>query len=161
MKHYLFLGLFLFPSVASAQTLFTLLAGINNLFNNFIIPFLITLAVLFFIYNVIRYFMIEAAESDGREKARRFMLWSILAFVIIVGFWGIVTFVSNAFGVTPTGTERQVDTYVTGDAPFGTGSNSGPQNFPNYGPPGTNNDSSIFTDLSDWLFGGGSETDFV
>jgi hypothetical protein len=89
------------PSFAFAQTtsLQTFLINIVKFINNNIIPMLFTIALLIFIWNVFRFFVIESAKPDGREKAKRHALYSIIAFVFLVSIWGIVNMFVNGFGL--------------------------------------------------------------
>lgn len=69
-------------------------------FINFtIIPLLFTFALLFFLVNATRYFIIEAGDSDGRDKAKRLALYGISAFVILVSIWGIVNMFVYGLGI--------------------------------------------------------------
>jgi uncharacterized membrane protein YidH (DUF202 family) len=62
-----------------------------------IIIFLFGLAVVWFIWNVIRYSMSDSDE--GREKAKSQMIWGIIAIAVIVSVWGIVALLREVFGV--------------------------------------------------------------
>lgn len=116
----------IFPLIALAQTgtIQTFLSGINELLNKFVIPFLITLAVLFFIYNTVQYFIIQSADEEGRKKAKQFMLYSLVAFLVIVTLWAIVTFVINGLGFG-VGTVPVCPDYLPASA-CPTGNNSSP-----------------------------------
>jgi succinate dehydrogenase/fumarate reductase cytochrome b subunit len=57
--------------------------------------FLIALAVVWFIWNVIRYTMSDNEES--KEKARSQMIWGIVAIAVIVSVWGLVAVLQNMF----------------------------------------------------------------
>ena len=67
-------------------------------FSNVIIPFLLGVAFLIFVINVVRYFVFQGSEEDGREAARAQALYSIAAFVVLAIFWGIVILLTNSFG---------------------------------------------------------------
>lgn len=58
--------------------------------NSTVVSFLLTLALLVFVYNVIRYFIIDKDSFGKRAVARRYMIWSISGFVLIVSIWGVV-----------------------------------------------------------------------
>lgn len=58
--------------------------------------FLISLAVVWFIWNVIKYSM--SAEEDGKEKAKTQMIHGIIAIAVIVSVWGLVAILRGAFG---------------------------------------------------------------
>jgi hypothetical protein len=62
-----------------------------------IVTFLIALAVVWFIWNVIRYAM--SNEDDGKTKAKEQMIHGIIAIAVMVSIWGIVALLRNAFGV--------------------------------------------------------------
>ncbi len=110
MKHLIVLNsLFLviaLPIVVSAQGLAkgdagnfgTFVQGADNLVNNFLIPFLIALAVLAFIYGVFQYFIAGGADEEKRAAGRGLMLYALIGFVAIVALWGIVNFLVDAFG---------------------------------------------------------------
>jgi len=66
--------------------------------NDTILPFLFTIAVIVFLWNLVHYSMIKGTSEEGREKARSLMLWGILALVVIGGLWGIVAIFTQMFG---------------------------------------------------------------
>lgn len=67
--------------------------------NGTIVPFLLAIAFLVFIWNTVRYFIIGGAEHEKQTEARSLALWSITAFVIIVSMWGIVNLVARGVGL--------------------------------------------------------------
>lgn len=77
----------------------TLLGGFLSFLTGTVIPFLLVIATLVFVWNVVRYFIIGGANEDSQEKARSLALWGILAFVLIVSLWGIVMLISNGLGL--------------------------------------------------------------
>lgn len=83
--------------------------NIGTFINNVLIPLLFAFALLFFIYGMFRYFILGGANDDDREKGKKVMIWSIVAFVLAVSIWGIVNiiagglFTNNAPPDTPKG----------------------------------------------------------
>ena len=77
----------------------TLLLMILDFLNGTIIPLIFAIAVLFFLWNATRYFIIGGANEDDQEKARRLAVWGILAFVVITALWGIVALISGSLDV--------------------------------------------------------------
>jgi len=73
--------------------------GVSTFINNVLLPFLFALALLFFMYNAFRFFILEGDEKDGREKAKRMALYGVLAFVFLVSIWGIVNLLVNGLGL--------------------------------------------------------------
>ena len=112
------LPLFLVAGVANAQGLAggdtgnfgDFAAGLIDVINNYLIPFLVALAVLAFVYGIFLYFIAGSDDDEKRAKGRNVLLYAIIGFVAIVALWGIVSFVEEAFGFgtegpppTPTG----------------------------------------------------------
>lgn len=71
--------------------------------NNVIIPFLIGIAFLIFVVNVIRYFVIGGGEPESREKARMLATYALLGFTFILILWGIVNMLTSSLGLTNGG----------------------------------------------------------
>ncbi|MDD3531005.1 MAG: pilin [Candidatus Pacebacteria bacterium] len=136
------------PFFAAAQT------GINTAYiksysdsiiyiiNSILVPLLIALSFIVFLYGVYRYFIQGAASDSDRETGRQFALWGVIGFVIIVSLWGIVNLFTSTLGLTArnvpgfpvfsTGTYAPPSgapggTYVSGGAgtPIGGGSGGG------------------------------------
>ena len=59
-----------------------------------LIPLLFGIALLFFLFNIVRYF-INSGNVAEREKASRAALFGIAAFVFLVSIWGIVNLFVN------------------------------------------------------------------
>jgi hypothetical protein len=57
---------------------------------------LVSLAVCWFIWNVVKYAMSE--DEEGKEKARSQMIWGIIAIAVIVSIWGLVSILQGIFG---------------------------------------------------------------
>lgn len=53
-----------------------------------LVPFLYTLAFLFFLYGVYRYFFND--NSEKRTEGKQFVLWAIVGFFVIFSVWGLV-----------------------------------------------------------------------
>ena len=81
------------------------LSAFIGLVNSTLIPVLIAAAVLFFIWNIFRYFILQSGSEDGREKAKRSAMYGILALVIILGIWGIIAILIATFDI---GRDNQV-----------------------------------------------------
>lgn len=77
----------------------TFFINIALFLNETVMPFLIALGGLFFIWNAARYFIIGGANPDDQEKARTLAMWGILAFVLVFSVWGIVRLMVNSLGL--------------------------------------------------------------
>jgi hypothetical protein len=94
-----FLSVFpILPTIAFAHTLSaqSLITKFLTFSNRVLIPFALALAFLFFLINVIRFFVINGAEEDGRKNAKNLALYSVLAFVVLIVFWGIINLLAGS-----------------------------------------------------------------
>ncbi len=87
----------------NSGTIETVICRIGSILN-LIIPFLIVLGVLYFVWGVVQYVIAgdEEAKTAGRDK----MIYGIIGLVVIVGLWGLVGIVSRTFGL---GGQQQVN----------------------------------------------------
>jgi len=79
----------------------TALGQASGLLSN-LITLLFGIAVIWFIWNVIRYSM--SSEDEGKKKAREQMIHGIIAIAVMVSIWGIVALLRNAFGTDSNNT---------------------------------------------------------
>lgn len=106
MKKILAIVAVAFPSLALAQSLVAM-ENINNVsdraltIGDAVIYFLVAIAVIYIIYNVVVY-MIAPAASEKRGDAGKAVLWGILGLFIIVSIWGLVNILVNTFSTRPT-----------------------------------------------------------
>jgi hypothetical protein len=104
MKKYLLVSLLTFisgiaiPVFAAAPRNFnelirvTIIGGILSP----LVPFLVGLAVVIFIYGVITTIFSEGGEK--KEDGKKFMFWGIIGIFVMVSMWGLVTILQNTFG---------------------------------------------------------------
>jgi len=102
------IGIYAFPFVALAQTtdipgLIGVLQGILNT----LVPFIIGLAFIWFIWGVFRYVTAEGPEN--KEKARDIIIFGLLGLFVIVSVWGLVNVLTGSFGIETGGTLEQRD----------------------------------------------------
>lgn len=64
---------------------------------NSIIPILIVLGVVYFVWGVITYMI--GADEEAKKKGRDKVIYGIIGLVVIVGMWGLVRIVANTFGL--------------------------------------------------------------
>lgn len=53
-----------------------------------VVPLLITLALIYFIYGVAKF--VTAKEAEAKETARDIMIYGAIALFVIVSIWGVV-----------------------------------------------------------------------
>lgn len=94
-------------TMAAAVDAFSILTTINVLLTKWIVPILISLGVVYFIWGVLQFILgsAEEAKKEGRTK----MLNGLIGLFVIIAFWGIIALVTSTFGVGPTQiTEEQI-----------------------------------------------------
>jgi predicted PurR-regulated permease PerM len=72
--------------------------AIMTFINNVLIPFIFGLALLFFVWNAFRFFILGSEDKDAKDKARNLALYSVAGFVFLVSIWGIVNLLVNGLG---------------------------------------------------------------
>lgn len=60
-----------------------------------IVPLLVGLAVVMFIYGVLILMFSEGGEK--KEEGKQYMLWGIIGIFVMVSVWGLVTVLTNTF----------------------------------------------------------------
>ncbi len=64
---------------------------------NYIVPALITIAVVWFIWGVISY--MTASDEEQKKLGRAKIINGLIGLFVIVAFWGIIAVVKNTFGI--------------------------------------------------------------
>jgi succinate dehydrogenase/fumarate reductase cytochrome b subunit len=85
---------------ANPQYVRSLIDSAKGLLDQLVV-FLIALAVVWFIWNVIRYTMSDDEEKKGAAKSQ--MIWGVVAIAVIVSVWGLVAILQGIFGVQTVG----------------------------------------------------------
>jgi len=73
---------------------------------NTIIPILIVLGVVYFVWGVITYMISE--DEEQKTKGRNKIIYGIIGLVVIVGMWGLVKIITSTFGLDNNNTNIQV-----------------------------------------------------
>lgn len=89
------------PNVACApgagvSTIQTFICKLNDILSA-LIPFLIALGIVYFVWGVISY--VVGNDEEAKKKGRDRMIYGIIGLVVIVAVWGIVRWVTNTFNV--------------------------------------------------------------
>ncbi len=109
LASFLMLVGFVAPTLVSAQTvtgdcanipganeLQVLICKIGLLINS-VIPIVISIGVLYFIWGVIHYAI--ARDEEAKAEGRSAMINGLIALLVIVSIWGIVNFMKRFLGV--------------------------------------------------------------
>jgi len=105
MKKFLGIAVSFLPLTASAVTasnysgstgfagLIVWFAGLLNT----AVPIIISLAVVFFIWNVFSYAV--AGDEDKKKQAKTQIIWGVVGIFVMVSIWGLVAILSNTFSL--------------------------------------------------------------
>lgn len=63
--------------------------------NTILVPILMAIAFIVFLWGVYKYFIQGAADEKSRTDGRQFVLWAVIGFVVITSVWGVVNMVKD------------------------------------------------------------------
>lgn len=101
-------GLLVLPSLVWAQgnvippdggQFGTLLKNILAFSNNILIPFILGIGFLVFVWGMFKFFILGGANDEEKEKGKSLMVWATLGFVLVIIFWGVVNLVAQSTGL--------------------------------------------------------------
>ena len=82
------------------MTFKTLIESIVAVLSVYILPVILTLVALAFIWGAARYLILEGSD-ESRTKGRQLMLWGLFGIVVLVALWGIVNVALSTLNITP------------------------------------------------------------
>ena len=85
--------------MTNAQSLFTFFLGILNLY---VVPIIFAIAFVMFLFGVYRYFIAGGANAEKVQEGQKFVMWSVVGFVIMFSIWGIINLFINTLGFDST-----------------------------------------------------------
>ena len=77
----------------------TFLDSILVFTNDVLIPFILGIAFLLFVWGMFQYFIAGGANEEAKEKGKSLLIYSILGFVLIIVFWGIINLLAGSTGL--------------------------------------------------------------
>jgi hypothetical protein len=77
----------------------TLLGSILTFTNNVLIPFILGIGFLVFVFGMFQYFIAGGANDEKKEQGKSLMIYATLGFVLIIVFWGIVNLLTSSTGL--------------------------------------------------------------
>lgn len=120
IKYYLLSTAMVLPMLTQAQTLDDagaatgFLQSILGFINGTVIPFILGIAFLFFVYGMFKFFIAGGANEEEKEKGKSLLIYSILGFVLIIVFWGIISLVASFTGLDG---QQGIDTNLVPSGP--------------------------------------------
>lgn len=80
-------------------TIQSVICTIGNILDT-VIPVLIVLGIVFFVWGVITY--VISSDEEAKKKGKNRMIYGIIGLVVIVAMWGLVGIVTKTFGLNGT-----------------------------------------------------------
>lgn len=94
-------------AVTNANTLAVKLVAMGNT----AVWILVSLAVVFIVWNAVQFIMHADAEDD-RKKYRGAIIWGIVGLAVIMSLWGLVNILRNTFGADNVYNQSQAEQNV-------------------------------------------------
>lgn len=90
-----------FPLIAFAapKNVSEILNLLTDIISRSLIPLLIAIALIVFIWGVINY-ITSAGDQEKRAESIQYMTWGIIGLFVIVAVWGLVGVLARTFGIT-------------------------------------------------------------
>lgn len=76
-----------------------LLQDILRFANDILIPFIIGIGFLVFVYGMFKFFIAGGENEDKQKEGKALMIYATLGFVLIVVFWGVVNLLASSTGL--------------------------------------------------------------
>lgn len=102
LSSFVLIGLAYAPIALAATGILGVIEKINIILGK-IIPLIITLALIYFLWGVVQYIK-AAGDPKSAEQGRNVMLGGVIALAVMLGVWGLVNIVADTFGVKIDGT---------------------------------------------------------
>jgi uncharacterized membrane protein YidH (DUF202 family) len=74
----------------------TLLKSILAFTNDILIPFIIGIGFLVFVFGMFWYFIAGGHNDEKKKAGQSLMIWATLGFVLIIVFWGIINLLTSS-----------------------------------------------------------------
>lgn len=83
------------PSSGTNQTLAFYKNLVVDTINNILVPILIAIAFIVFLWGVYKYYILGATDETARRSGHQLVLWGVIGFAIIVSVWALVNIVTS------------------------------------------------------------------
>jgi hypothetical protein len=103
------LAVFVLPVVVRAQGLGDnrddageigkLMTNILSFIDNAVIPFILGIGFLLFVWGMFNYFIRGGANDEAKESGKSLIMYAIAGYVVILAFWGIINILTDGIGL--------------------------------------------------------------
>lgn len=73
--------------------------NISSFINTVVIPFLLGIGFLFFVWGMFQYFIKGGDDDDAKKKGKSLIIYATSGFVLIFIFWGLVSILTDFTGL--------------------------------------------------------------
>lgn len=77
----------------SQGTIQYLIAYVIDLINRDLVPLVFAIAFAMFLFGVFRFYFLKGTDPKAREEGKGFIIWSVVAFAVMLSVWGLVNIV--------------------------------------------------------------------
>ena len=97
---------------APSKNLDQFIANVDSMIINPLIVFLFALALLFFLYGEVEFFLNQTNE-EKKTTGKQHMMWGIIGIAIMMGVWTILGIILNTLGISEVRIDPNGDTKIT------------------------------------------------
>ncbi len=76
----------------------TFMATVLGFIQQTLVPFILGIGFLVFVWGMFKYFIQGGDNDDAKEKGKSLIMYAVAGFVVILSFWGIVNVIANGLG---------------------------------------------------------------
>ena len=80
-------------------TIGSLVASVNKVIINPLIIFLFSLALIMFMFGMVKFIANREAGSDKAGEGKNNMFWGLIGMTIMISVFGIMNFIANTLGI--------------------------------------------------------------
>lgn len=77
----------------------TFLRNVMTFINNVIIPFILGIGFLFFVWGMFLYFIKGGSNDEEKAKGKSLLIFATAGFVLIFIFWGVIEMLAESTGL--------------------------------------------------------------
>lgn len=67
--------------------------------NTVLIPFILGIGFLVFVWGMFVYFVAGGANEDKQKSGKSLMIYAVVGFVLVIIFWGAINLIANSLGL--------------------------------------------------------------
>lgn len=88
-----------FATVGNAGAFGDLLVNIVIFINDVLIPFIVAIGFLVFVWGMFKYFILGGSDDDKKVQGKSLMVKATIGFVVIIIFFGVVNLITSSTGL--------------------------------------------------------------